>query len=310
MFGLLIPLGLAAGGIAGAKRMAGRLAARPDRYPAWVLATEPVGESVWIDRPDGTRIRAVVAGEGRIVVLAHGYGGSLLLWNLVAERLVELGYRVICFDQRGHELSTIGSDGIGTMQMAGDYLAVLEHFEVTDGILVGHSMGGFLAIAAVLDVPGVAERLGGLVLISAFAGRVLDGAPQNRVQIPLLKKGVIQKIASTPTGGMLFGASLTGADPSPAEIRTFLDVFVRQDHSRLIPMLEAFSEEDRYPRLGAITVPTAVVCGRQDRTTPPLHSERLASGIPGAEMIWSERAGHTLNWEAPELVVMAVRELS
>ncbi|WP_405558467.1 alpha/beta fold hydrolase [Streptomyces sp. NBC_01171] len=43
--------------------------------------------------------------------------------------------------------------------MAQDYLAVLEHFDVRDGVLVGHSMGGFLALRAVLDHPGVARRL-------------------------------------------------------------------------------------------------------------------------------------------------------
>lgn len=305
----LIPLALTAAGVAAARAAASRLAGRPDRYPLHVLEREPVGETVWIERPDGTRLRAIVAGEGRSVVLAHGYGISLLEWNIVAERLVELGYRVICFDQRGHELSTVGSDGVGTIQMAGDYLAVLEHFDVTDGILVGHSMGGFLAIAAVLDVAGVAERLGGLVLFATFAGAVLDGAPQNRIQIPMIEHGVLQQLIASDTIGMLFGATVTGADPSPAEIRAFLEVFRRQDHKRLLPILRAFMEEDRYARLGSIAVPTFVVSGRKDQTTPPVHSERLAAGIPGARAIWSERGGHLLNWEAPELLVMAVREL-
>lgn len=306
---LLLPIAVAGAGAGAARKAVSMLAGRPDRHPRHVLEREPEGETVWIDRPDGTRIRAIVAGEGRTVVLAHGYGFSLVGWNIVAERLVELGYRVVSFDQRGHELSTVGSDGIGTAQMAGDYLAVLEHFDVTDGILVGHSMGGFLAIAAVLDVPGVAARLSGLVLFATFAGAVLDGAPQNRVQIPLIEHGILQRLISSDTVGMLFGASVSGADPSPAEIRVFLDTFRRQDHRRLVPILRAFTEEDRYPRLGSITIPTIVVAGRKDRTTPPLHSERLAAGIPGARAIWSERGGHLLNWEAPELLVMAVRDL-
>ncbi len=306
---LLFPIALVGAGAGAARKAASMLATRPDRHPRQVLEREPVGETVWIDRPDGTRLRAIVAGEGRTVVLAHGYGVSLIEWNVVAERLLELGYRVVCFDQRGHELSTVGSDGIGTMQMAGDYLAVLEQFDLYDAILVGHSMGGFLAIAAVLDVPGVAERLSGLVLFAAFAGAVLDGAPQNRVQIPLIEHGILQRLISSETVGMLFGASVSGSEPSPSEIRVFLDTFRRQDHHRLVPILRAFTEEDRYARLGSIDIPTMVVAGRRDRTTPPLHSERLAAGIPGAGAIWSDRGGHILNWEAPELLVMAIREL-
>jgi non-heme chloroperoxidase len=306
---LLIPLVLAGSTVGAVRRVLSKLSERPDRYPPSVLSREPAGETVWLDRPDGTRIRAVVAGSGRTVVLAHGYAMTLQEWNIVAERLLELGYRTICFDQRGHGQSTIGSDGIGTTQMAGDYLAVLEHFDARDAILVGHSMGGFLAIAAILDVAGVAERLSGLVLFATFAGGVLEGAPQNRIQIPLIKAGVIQRLAKTRTGGRMLGLSLTGADPSPAEIDTFLTIFNRQDQRALVPILEAFVEEDRYRRLDAIRIPTIVVSGRRDRTTPPHHSERLAAGIPGAEAIWSERGGHLLNWEAPELLVMAIREL-
>ena len=58
--------------------------------------------------------------------------------------------RVVAFDQRGHGGSTIGSDGIGSRQMASDYGAVLEAYDVNNGVLVGHSMGGFLALAFLL----------------------------------------------------------------------------------------------------------------------------------------------------------------
>ena len=74
--------------------------------------------------------------------------------------------------------------------MAADDAAVLEHFDVRDGVLVGHSMGGFVAIRAVLDHPELAQRLRGLVLFATLAGRILDGAPQNRLPILLLQSGV------------------------------------------------------------------------------------------------------------------------
>jgi pimeloyl-ACP methyl ester carboxylesterase len=109
---------------------------------------------------------------------------------------------------------------------------------------------------------------------------------------------------------MLFGASLCGDHPSPAEIRAFLEVFLRQNHGPVLPILHAFIEEDRYPRLSEIRIPTTVICGRKDRTTPPLHSTRLAAAIPGASLVWVEEAGHSLNWEAPESLITAVIELT
>lgn len=300
----------AAAATLGARRRAHAIRQGSDPYPYEVLSTEPRGETLTVDRPDGTRIRVVTAGEGPTVVLAHGIYMSVIEWSVLWDMLLARGYRVVAFDQRGHGESTIGADGISTLSMAGDYLAVLEAVDARDAVLLAHSMGGFLAVAAVLDVPGVAERLRGLILMSTFAGDVLKGAPQNKAQIPLIKSGLLPAMAGNDTVGTLFGAGLCGDDVSPAMVQVFLETFRKADHRPLVPILEAFGAEDRGDRLGEITVPTIVLCGSKDQTTPPWQSERLAAGIPGAQGWWVPRAGHMLNWEAPDAIVEAVAELS
>ena len=112
--------GLAGGAaLVAAIGVAGRWAARaavaaiersPDPFPRDRLAREPQGEEVLVHRPDGTALRALVAGEGPTVVLAHAYAATLGQWNIVWDALVARGYRVIAFDQRGHGRSTLGSD--------------------------------------------------------------------------------------------------------------------------------------------------------------------------------------------------------
>lgn len=310
----LLAAGLAAGAVGAAtlasRQSVAKLRSTPDPYPADIIRTEPHGVTSFIERPDGTVIRAVTAGEGPTVVFAHGIYCSVLEWSVVWDQLLERGFRVIAFDQRGHGKSTIGSDGISSESMAGDYLAVLENYDVRNGILLAHSMGGFLAIAAILDVPGVAERLNGLILMSTFAGDVLRGAPQNKAQIPMIKSGAMVKIAENDTTGMLFARSLCGDNPSPAMCEAFLDMFRTTDHQPLIPVLEAFSKEDRGDRLAKITIPTIVLCGEKDGTTPPRQSQRLADGIPGAQLRWVPGAGHMLNWEAPDAIVSAIQDLS
>lgn len=300
----------AAAATLGARRRAHAIRQGSDPYPYEVLSTEPRGETLTVDRPDGTRIRVVTAGEGPTVVLAHGIYMSVIEWSVLWDMLLARGYRVVAFDQRGHGESTIGADGISTLSMAGDYLAVLEAVDARDAVLLAHSMGGFLAVAAVLDVPGVAERLRGLILMSTFAGDVLKGAPQNKAQIPLIKSGLLPAMAGNDTVGTLFGAGLCGDDVSPAMVQVFLETFRQADHRPLVPILEAFGAEDRGDRLGEITVPTIVLCGSRDQTTPPWQSERLAAGIPGAQGWWVPRAGHMLNWEATDAIVEAVAELS
>lgn len=308
--GLAAGAAVAVAGTLGVRAAARSIRSNPDPYPREAVSREPVGDERVVDRPDGTRLHVVVAGDGPTVVLAHGFAVTSVEWSIVWDRLLAAGYRVVAFDQRGHGRSTIGADGIGSLPMAEDYLAVLEAVDARDAVLVGHSMGGFLALRGVLDVPGLRDRLSGLVLFSTFAGDVLRDAPQNQLQIPLLQRGILQRLAASDTLGTLFGASVCGDTPSPAMVDVFRETFLAQDHQALLPILAAFAEEDRYDRLGEIDLPTVVVCGRSDRTTPPQHSERLAAGIPGARAEWVDGKGHMLNWESPESLVAAVVSLS
>ena len=187
------------------------------------------------------------------------------------DKLLDHGHRVIAFNPRGHGRSTIGSAGI--------------------------------AIRALVEHPELAGRLRGLVLCASWAGRILDGAPQNWLQIPLLQSGVMQQLMRTRTGRVLIGASMGGKHPSPAMIEVGYDMFLQQDHRPLLPILRAGMREDRYPRLAEITVPTVVMVGSTDRTTPPSHARRLAAGVPGARLVTVPDAGHILNWEASDALV-------
>jgi pimeloyl-ACP methyl ester carboxylesterase len=289
-------------GWAGARAIVTRIERNPDPFSRERLLAEPEGEEILVTRPDGTVLRALVAGQGPTVVFVHGYTASLVEWNFAWEELQARGFRIIAFDQRGHGGSTLGSDGIGSEPMAADIAAVLEHFDVRDGVLVGHSMGGFVTIRAMLDHAELAQRLRGLVLFATWAGRVLDGAPQNRLQIPLMERGVLQRFLQSKTVAVLFGAAQCGSRPSPAMISVFLELFNQHldEHGPLIPIVRAFSREDRYPRLAEIAVPTVVMVGSADRTTPPSHSRRLADGIPGARLVTVRDAGHLLNWEGAD----------
>ncbi len=294
-----------------ARSQAGKLKSQPDPYPLDVLNREPEGEEVFITTADGARIRAISKGQGPTVVLAHGFMASLLEWNIIWKMLLDAGYQVIAFDQRGHGKSTIGSDGVGSRQMAGDYKAVLEHFAVKDAILVGHSMGGFLSLVFMLTYPDSAKQhLKGVILFASMAGNVIKDAPQNKVQIPLIKHGIIKRVLQSDTYGTAFAASLMGKNPSPAIIAATRKLMLEQDTSQLIPILEAMAQEDYYARLGEISIPVVVICGDLDKTTPRWHSELLGTSIKGGRNVWVKDKGHLLNWEAPEALVEVVQSLS
>lgn len=302
-------LSLGAAGYWMATRNLEKIKSGPDPFDVATLSRDPEGDTVWVDRPDGTRLRAVVSGTGPTVVLTHGYGASLKEWNIVMPRLVEKGHRVIAFDWRGHGETTIGRDGISPETVAADYVAVLDHFDVNDAVLVGHSTGGYLSIATLIEHPEVSDRLKGLVLVASLAGDAAVDAPQTRLQIPMIKSGVMQAVAGTELLGYPFAASIWGPDPSPAALRVFLDVFLTADHSRLVPTLERLASTSYYDRLHTIPVPTVVICGEQDSTTPRWHSEAMARDIPNATNVWVPDAGHMLNWQAPDVLVSAIENL-
>lgn len=82
---------LAAAAAGAGAAVARRIEKAPDRHAPELLWREPDGDTVIVDREDGTRLRTVTAGDGRPVVLAHGYGVSLHEWNVVWQRLHAAG---------------------------------------------------------------------------------------------------------------------------------------------------------------------------------------------------------------------------
>src|SRR6266508_3465744 len=117
-------------------------------------------------------------GEGAAVVLIHGYGADLRLWDAQVSALASAGFRVIRYDVRGHGRSLIPPDGYTYENYAADLRDLLDRINVersaTENLaidtahLVGLSMGGGIALQFALDFP---ERVLSLTLVdSALPG--------------------------------------------------------------------------------------------------------------------------------------------
>ncbi len=280
----------------------------PAQYLAPVAGTETV-----IERPDGTRILSTVSGSGTKgdVVLAHGYAVDRQCWNIIASELAGRGHRVICFDQRGHGKTNIGRDGIGSSQMAGDYVAVLERHDVHDGVMVGHSMGGFVLINALIDhAEAMSKHLKGAVLMATFAGDVNRKNPQNKLQIPLIRSGIMGRLINNDRFATSMARTLLGDDKPVEFIAPFVKTFREQDLRGLMPILEAFVRENRYADLSRISMKCTIVVGDKDKTTPPFHTEWLHNGIVGSKLRRVSGKGHMLNWEAPEVLIEEIAALA
>ncbi len=281
-------------------------------YTIEELHTPVAGESLIITREDGTQISTISKGNGpQDIVLAHGYGASALEWNILSKMLDDDKYRLIVFDQRGHGNSTIGSDGISSNSMASDYKAVLETYDVKNGILGGHSMGGFLAQKFLLNYPEVAaKRLKGCLLIATFAGDVNRDNFQNRLQIPMIKSGILVSLIKYKMIGNAFAKSLMGDKFEESMATAFVEVFREQDHKALVPIISALGDENYYPDIKNISLPCTIIVGTKDHTTPAFHTDDMHANIPNSTVVKVPGCGHMINWEEPEALFVELEKLA
>lgn len=113
---------------------------------------------------DSGRIAYEVAGQGPLVVLAHGMGHSRAAYRFVTPQLIAAGYRVAAADLRGCGESTATWPSYTRTDIAGDLLALIRHLG-GPAVLIGHSISGGAATIAAAQAPGL---ITGIVEIAPF----------------------------------------------------------------------------------------------------------------------------------------------
>jgi pimeloyl-ACP methyl ester carboxylesterase len=224
------------------------------------------------------------------VVFIHGAGGNYLHWPAEVRRLP--GQRIFAPDLPGHGRS----GGVGR-QAVEDYaqciLDFLDALRIHKAILVGHSMGAAIALTIALDQPRRALGLG-----------LIGGGARLRVSPDLIQN------ASTPATLPHALQAISEMAFSPA-VEPRLKQLAMQRMAATRPTVFygdfiACNQFDVMDRLGKIRAPTLVVCGADDRMTPPRYSEHLASSIKRAELVVIPDAGHMVMLEKPKQTAAAL----
>lgn len=236
---------------------------------------------------DGVTVRAVEVGPAQCsatpLLLLHGFTGSSLDWYDVLP-LLGSRRRVIAIDHRGHGDSTKFRDPaaytfdalLSDLGRAVDALG-LERFH-----LVGHSMGGVIAMQYALAAP---DRLASLALVDTAA------APAGRMPMDVIDT----LVATGRSAGMGAVAELIiNFLPSPSEVQR--ERAQKKFGALDVEALAALADElqrypDLLPRLAETALPTTVICGANDDLLPAC--ERLAAAIPHAKLEVIAGAGHS-----------------
>lgn len=237
-------------------------------------------------------------GEGPPVVCLHGIGGAAHLWEATAVGLP--GSRLLAWNQPGY-----GGEPLIeplTFPALADRLAAQLEAPLVD--LVGHSMGGMIAMEFALRHPGRVRRLVLYATTPAFGGR--DPAFAQAFMAarlgPLDGGKSMAECAASMAGGMCGPA----ADPAaePAIIAAMAEV-PEASYRATLACLATF---DRRAEIAGITAPTLCLAGELDRAAPARTMERMAQSIPGARYVVLERGGHMLHMERPARFQATLRD--
>lgn len=287
--------------VVGERRLLKRMAATPSP-PGWAVPRWPEGTELMVPTDDGAQLVVASSGptDGPVVVLVHGLTSRHHDWGPVAERLVATGHRVIGINQRGHGGSTVGSEGFGAARQGADVGQVLSALDLRDVTLVGHSMGGMAALALLTICPEQgADRVGRLVGVATLADAK---GPDRQFGMRLGNRPTYRKVAEHPVHGTALARFVFGTTPSSEMVEQALASYQACPQATRIGAAMGMLEYDVRELLGAISVPTTVICGNRDLLTPLGENRAIADAIPGAEFLLVPGAGHLVIWEAADVV--------
>ena len=255
----------------------------------------PGGVTAVLERP-GARLAYEVAGTGPAMVLIHGFGLDMRMWDPQVGALAS-GFRVVRYDCRGFGASGPFDPAVPYTH-AGDLVALLDHLDIGEAVLAGLSFGGRVALQAALADPA---RVRGLALLDA----VLDGVPWDQESARALDE-VTRRVQAA---GVLAGREAWLAHPLFAAARERPDLA-----AALAAMVAGYpgqhwlGQDPHRPTrqpidvLEGVVVPALVAVGERDVPGFREMSAVLARRIPGAAYHVVAGAGHMVNMEQPAAV--------
>ena len=232
---------------------------------------------------DGTSIFYKDWGKGPVVTFSHGWPLSSDAWDAQMLFLGQNGYRVLAHDRRGHGRSGQTWQGNNMDQYADDLAELLDHLDVKNATMVGHSTGGGEVVRYIARHGQ--KRVERVVLISAVPPLMLK-TEKNPGGLPLsvfdeIRAGVVKdrsqfyKDLSLP----FYGYNKPGAKASEGVRGEFWREGMQSSIVASYDCIKAFSETDQTEDLKKIDVPTLVIQGDADQIVPIDDSGKLSAKL-------------------------------
>lgn len=220
------------------------------------------------------------------VILIHGAGGNHLSWPPQIRRLV--GESIVALDLPGHGQS----EGTGRQSIeayAEDVVAFMQSLKIRAAVIVGISMGSAIALTLALKYP---KKVKALALLGGGA-----------------KMRVAQTVLETAGNPNTFESAVESINTNCFSETVQQNLLQLSKHSMLkmrppalLGDFLACNEFNVLDQLGQIKIPTLIICGAEDKMTPPKLSEFLRAGIANSTLHVLDHAGHMVMLEQPDEV--------
>lgn len=257
-------------------------------------------------------------GRGKALLCFNGLACDADSWRYVVNYFSRR-FRVVVFDYRGHGNSPRPDrqDNITMDTNARDGLALLRRLRIKKAVLVGHSMGGQVALEFVHRFP---EQVRALVLVLCAYRTPLSTLEAGKaLAVPFLKlcrdepdvvRRMLEATAPGPIG-FLVGRAIGMYNPfycRPEDWRHYLEHYASFDHETYGRMALSLQEHDATDYLSEIQVPTLIIGGERDTISPPRIAEEMRQKIPDSELFMLRHGSHIGHLEHAELVNLRIEK--
>ena len=223
-------------------------------------------------------------GDATAIIFLHGVGSDKSVWRPQLEYFGE-DRRAIAFDYPGYGDSDPAPAGTTRDDYASAIISAMHELGVDRAHICGLSLGGVVAIAMHHADPG---RCASLILADTFAVHPQGEAIYDR---SIAASADLRALAEARVDVLL------GQPADPAVRSEVVETMARIEPAAYRIGAEAVWRADQVERASNVQAPTLVVCGTEDKVTPPALSTALAALIPGARYEGIAGAGHISNLE-------------
>lgn len=271
----------------------------------------------FVDTPDG-RVHLVEAGQGPPLVLIHGLGGQLQHFSYALIERLAADFHVIAMDRPGSGYSERGADGASLTAQARQIREAWRALGIERPLLVGHSLGGAVALALAEDYP---QDVAGLALLAPLTAREPEVPAVFRgltIRSPRRRRWVADTLA-VPLG-LRYSARMLAAifapEPVPADFATrgggMLALRPQAFYANSTDLIMLESElPQRVHRYHELRLPVGILFGERDQILDPArHGAGMTDQVPGLIFEQLPGAGHMLPLTRPDESAAFIRRMA